>query len=369
MSDAAVSLCKRQAWLAHVAPMQRRYVITLGVLTLLLLATFLLAVGVGPKFIAPMDVLNALVESVFGPSKDASPGLDTFIITRIRVPRAFLAVLVGGALAAAGATLQGLFRNPLADPGLVGVTSGASVAAATMIVMGGALFGKDFSVMGKFALPIAAFLGALATTFTIYGLSQRGGKTSVATMLLAGIAISALCLAGVGVLVYLADDQQLRTIQFWNMGSLSSASWDSLQFAGPVLALTLLLMPRWSHRLNALLLGETEAQYMGVHVERLKSHLIVLVAVAVGTSVSLTGGIAFVGLIVPHLIRLVIGPDHRRLLPCSILLGGILLLAADIAARMIHPPAEVPIGIFTALLGAPFFLWLLMKRGPGGLNA
>jgi iron complex transport system permease protein len=369
VTEATVPLRDASVWATHVAPLQRRYAFVLSALAFLLVATFLVAVGVGPKFIAPADVLRALYESVLDRADGAQASLDAFIITNIRVPRAVLAVLVGGALAVAGATMQGLFRNPLADPGLVGVSSGAGLAATAMIVLGGAMFGKDFSQMGKFALPIAAFLGALVTTFTIYGVSQRGGRTNVATMLLAGIAIGALCGAGVGIMIYLADDQQLRTIQFWNMGSLSSASWDSLLFAGPVLVLTLILIPRWSHRLNTMLLGESEAQYMGVHVERLKTHLIVLVALAVGASVSLTGGIGFVGLVVPHLIRLMLGPDHRRLLPCSILLGGILLLLADIAARTIHPPAEVPVGIFTALLGSPFFLYLLLKGGPGGVNA
>jgi len=372
VSDAAATIqSEREARVLRlVAPMYRRYAILFTVLVITVGIVFLLAVGVGPRYIPPGEVLEALWRSALGLfSKTETGAVDAFIVTQIRLPRAVLAVLVGGVLAVSGAALQGLFRNPLADAGLVGISSGAGLAATVMIVLGGAIFGRDFQEMGKFALPMACFAGALATTTLVYSLAQRGGRTVVAIMLLAGVAIAALCGAIIGVMIFIANDQQLRTIQFWNLGSLSGASWDTLKIAAPALLFVLFIIPRWSHRLNAMLLGEAEAQYMGVNVERMKSQMILLVALGIGTSVALTGGIGFVGLVVPHLVRLALGPDHRRLMPCSILLGAILLLAADVLARTMHPPAEIPIGILTALIGAPFFLWLLLKKGPGGLNA
>lgn len=343
-----------------------RYIRCFAALAVLLFVAFVLAVAIGPKVIHPAEIAEILWRALTG---QLASEADEFIILHIRFPRAVLAVLVGGALAASGAVMQGLFRNPLADPGLVGVTSGAALSTSFMIVLGGAVFGREFAAMGRFALPLAAFAGALATTMLIYSLARRGGRTVVSVLLLAGVAIGSLSGAIIGMLIYIADDQQLRTIQFWSMGSLGSASWASLALVGPLLLLCLIALPFHANRLNSLLFGEQEAHYLGVNVERLKSQLIVLVALAVGAAVSLSGGIGFVGLVVPHLVRLVIGPDHRRLIPCSILLGAVLLLIADIGARTLHPPAEIPIGILTALLGAPFFLWLLLKGGMGGERA
>ncbi|MBE7466241.1 MAG: iron ABC transporter permease [Planctomycetes bacterium] len=330
---------------------------------------FVLAVGVGPKFIPPGKVLEALWNALGFGNLSAESGLHAYIVAHIRLPRAVMAVLVGGALAVSGAAMQGLFRNPLADPGLIGVSGGAALAATFAIVLGSSMFGPRFAAFGKFTLPVAAFGGALATSLIVYAIARRGGRTAMGTLLLAGVAIGALSGAAIGVLIYLADDQQLRTIQFWGLGSLGAASWDALALAGPLMVLSLFLIPRWSQKLNSLLLGEQEAVCLGTDVEGLKTRLMVVVAVAVGASVAMTGGIGFVGLVVPHLVRLMLGPDHRRLTPCSILLGGMLLLGADVAARSLHPPAEIPIGILTALLGAPFFLWLLLKRDTGGLYA
>lgn len=286
---------------------------------------------------------------------------DRIIILDIRLPRAVLGLLVGAALAVSGAVMQGLFRNPLADPGLVGVSSGASLGAVLIIVLGTSLFGPVFALFGFYTLPVAAFFGGLCTTLLLYRIATRSGQTSVATMLLAGIALAALAGAITGVLIFVADDQQLRDLTFWGLGSLAGASWTKVLAAAPIIILSLMVVPFLSRGLNALTLGEAAAFHMGVPVQRLKNVAIVSVAAATGASVAVSGGIGFVGIVVPHVLRLVIGPDHRFLLPASALLGGTLLIFADMIARTIVPPAELPIGIITAFAGAPFFLWILLR--------
>jgi len=286
---------------------------------------------------------------------------DRIIILDIRLPRAVLGLLVGASLAVSGVVMQGLFRNPLADPGLVGVSSGASLGAVLMIVLGTSVFGPLFAVFGFYTLPIAAFLGGLGTTLLLYRIATRSGQTSVATMLLAGIALGALTGAVTGVLIFMADDKQLRDLTFWGLGSLAGANWTKIMAAGPIILLSLAVVPFLARGLNALTLGEAAAFHMGVPVQRLKNIAIVSVAAATGASVAVSGGIGFVGIVVPHVLRLLIGPDHRYLLPASALLGGTLLIFADMIARTIVPPAELPIGIITAFAGAPFFLWILLR--------
>ncbi len=286
---------------------------------------------------------------------------DRIIILDIRLPRAVLGLLVGASLAVSGVVMQGLFRNPLADPGLVGVSSGASLGAVLMIVLGSSVFGPLFAMFGFYTLPIAAFLGGLATTLLLYRIATRSGQTSVATMLLAGIALGALAGAVTGVLIFMADDKQLRDLTFWGLGSLAGANWTKILAAGPIILLSLAVVPFLARGLNALTLGEAAAFHMGIPVQRLKNIAIVSVAAATGASVAVSGGIGFVGIVVPHVLRLIIGPDHRYLLPASALLGGTLLIFADMIARTIVPPAELPIGIITAFAGAPFFLWILLR--------
>jgi iron complex transport system permease protein len=264
-------------------------------------------------------------------------------------------------LGVAGALLQGLFRNPLADPALVGVSSGATLAAAATIVLGHRLTAAR-AVAFEF-LPIAAFAGALGATLILYALATRRGRTSVATMLLAGIALAALASAGTGYLSFVSDDRQLRDLTFWTLGSIGGASWTKLAAILPMIALVLATAPFLARGLNALVLGEAEAFHLGIAVERTKTVAIVTVAIAVGAAVATAGPIAFVGLVVPHMVRLAAGPDHRLLLPASVLLGGSLLVGADVIARIVVVPAELPLGIVTALIGAPFFLWLLLRRG------
>lgn len=270
-----------------------------------------------------------------------------------------LGCLVGAALGVSGTALQGLFRNPLADPGLLGIASGAALAAVAVIVLGDEL--GLARLMGLYALPVAAFLGGLGVTLLIYRLAQ-GQEGTVAGLLLAGIALNAVAGAATGLVIYFADDDELRTLTFWGMGSLAGATWHAVAVALPFLALALGPLPRLATALNALLLGETEAAGLGIDVERVKRRIVLCVALAVGASVALTGVIGFVGLVVPHVLRLMLCADHRYLLPGAALLGAALLVGADLCARTLVAPAELPIGILTSLVGGPFFIWLLVRE-------
>jgi iron complex transport system permease protein len=253
--------------------------------------------------------------------------------------------------------MQGLFRNPLADPSLIGVSSGAMFAATAVFVIGDLVAAQWTSY-----LPAAAFAGALITTIVVYRLSKIGGQTVIATMLLAGIALNALAQAGASLMTFFATDTQIRSIAFWRLGSLGGATWRSVGLIAPFVLAPTLVLPFFSKALNAFLLGESEAFHVGINVERIKNLTILLVAMAAGASVAVTGIIAFVGLIVPHVIRLATGPDYRRLLPASAMLGAAMIVGADVLARTLVVPAELPIGIITALVGAPFFLWLLIRE-------
>ncbi|TVQ85753.1 MAG: iron ABC transporter permease [Chromatiaceae bacterium] len=345
--------------------------LALLLLSIALGLTALLALSVGAVAITPTQVIGILghwlgldrVLPALVP--DFEPAQAT-VLGAIRAPRVVLAIIVGAALAVSGAAMQGLFRNPLADPALLGVAAGAALAAVAVIVLGATLLQGLTSLLGAATLPIAAFGGSLAATLLVHRLATRDGQTPVATLLLAGIAINAIAGAATGVLTFVADDNQLRTLTFWTMGSLGGATWSAVAAAAPLILLAALLIPLHARALNALLLGEAEARHLGFDPQRLKNRLVVLVALAVGAAVALAGIIGFIGLVVPHLLRLTIGPDHRWLLPGAALLGASLLLGADLIARTLVAPAELPIGIVTALLGGPFFLWLLSSRRHGG---
>jgi iron complex transport system permease protein len=323
-------------------------------------SSLLFSVTTGASNASAIDVVDDLLRRTG--TEGALSMRDRIIVFDIRLPRAILGFLIGASLAVSGAIMQGLFRNPLADPGLVGVSSGASFGAVVMIVLGGGLAAPLAMALGIYALPLAAFAGGLATTLLLYRIATRHGQTSVATMLLAGIALGALAMAITGVLIYMADDKQLRDLTFWGMGSLSGATWMKVTAAGPIILLSLLSIPFIARGLNAMTLGEAAAFHMGVPVQRLKTIAIIVVAAATGASVAVSGGIGFVGIVVPHVLRMLIGPDHRYLLPASALLGGTLLILADVLARTIVIPAEMPIGIITAAVGGPFFLWILLRN-------
>ena len=333
----------------------------LPTLWLALLLAFWLALALGPISLSLGDSLRALLRLAGVPLDGSGLAQAELIVGQIRLPRALLGLAVGAVLALSGVAMQGLFRNPLADPGLIGVSSGAALGAALAIV-GGSLLGTPSPWLAPWLLSVCAFGGGLGVTALVYRLGRRDGETRVATMLLAGIAISALAGAGIGLFGYLADDASLRSLTFWNLGSLNGASYARLWPLLPVCLGVALWLPRRAAALNALLLGESEARHLGFDVERLKRELVCCVALGVGAAVAAAGMIGFVGLVVPHLVRLLTGPDHRRLLPAAGLAGAALLLLADLAARLLLAPAELPLGILTALLGAPFFLYLL-RRG------
>ncbi|MEM1041055.1 MAG: iron ABC transporter permease [Bacteroidota bacterium] len=333
--------------------------LVLGSLGLALAGAMLFSVGVGAVAIEPTQVIAILAASVGLETPWAYEAQQALVLTGIRLPRVLLGALVGAALSVSGALMQGLFRNPLADPSLIGVSSGAALGAATMIVLGGTLLGGV--LLGALGIAVAAFGGGLVVTVIVYRIATRGRRTSVATMLLAGIALNALCGAGTGALVLLSNDGQLRDLTFWTLGSLGGATWGTLAVVAPLAGIALAATPRLARALNALLLGESEARHLGINTERVKRTVIALSALAVGAVTAVSGLIGFVGLVVPHLIRLAFGPDHRLLLPASALLGATLLVATDLFARILIAPAEIPIGILTALGGAPFFLALLLR--------
>ncbi|HAG96151.1 MAG: ABC transporter permease [Pseudomonadales bacterium] len=337
-----------------------RPLVFLVLLLALLLMSVLLSLSLGSVAVPLADLVPVLTGQVA-----SRPGLETadLVIWQIRMPRVCLSLLVGACLALSGAMVQGLFRNPLADPSLIGVSGGAAVGAAVAIVLGGAWpwFAPSWN------LPLFAFIGGTLVTALVYRLGVGPLGTSVATMLLAGVAINAMTSACISYLATTAEDVRLRNLVYWLMGSFNVASWEKVVWVAPFTLLSLLTIPKLWRGLNALLLGESEARHLGIRVERLRFVVIVLAALTVGVSVASVGVIGFVGLVVPHIVRLMLGPDHRWLLPGSALLGAALLSLADLAARLVVEPLELPVGVLTAVLGAPFFLFLVTQRRRGQL--
>lgn len=330
-----------------------------GLLALGCAAAAALALATGPLDIGAGVIVHSLLRAM-GLNADVPDDLAAAVI-QIRLPRVLLALLVGAALAQAGAAMQGLFRNPLAEPGLVGISSGAALAAVAVLVLGDSV-GLYSHVSASRLLPLATFLGGAASTALVMRLSLVDGRTRIATLLLAGLALNAIAAAGIGFFSHLASDTALRSVSFWMFGSLGRAGWPEIAVAAPLLLVPLLWLPREARALDALLLGEAEAGHLGVDVERLKRRVTLLVVLAAGAAVALAGVVAFVGLLVPHFVRLWLGPSHRHLLTASALLGALLLTLADTAARTLLAPAELPVGILTALVGGPFFLALLVRR-------
>ena len=328
-------------------PLRASALLALG---LLVLVSALVAANIGAVDIALIDLLSG----------DLSTGQRS-VLLYIRLPRVLLAIVVGAALAVAGAAMQGLFRNPLADPGLIGIASGAALAVAIVLVLALPLSG----FLALYSLSLAAFAGGLLTCVLIFRFARLTGSFSVTYMLLAGIAINAIAGAGTQFLTFLSDDQQLRALTFWTMGSLGGTLWPATSIALSVIAPALVLLLLSARRLNIMLLGAQEAQYLGVDSVKLQRLIIIGTALAVGAAVAVSGIIGFVGLVVPHLIRLTLGPDQRLLMPASALAGAALLLVADSFARTVVVPAEMPVGIVTSLIGGPFFLWLLVKQYAG----
>ncbi|MFT8346813.1 FecCD family ABC transporter permease [Gluconobacter oxydans] len=328
---------------------RRQALIFLIALMPLLLLAVIAALNIGATGVH----LSALWHGTTDPDIRA----DRIVLLRIRGPRVVMSGLTGAALAVAGAVMQGLFRNPLADPGLIGVSSGAALATACMIVLGGPWLVSG--AWGVWAIPAAGMAGSFAAAYLLYLFATRGGVTSVSTILLAGVALGAFSGALTGILIFRANDTALRDLTFWTMGSFAGATWSRIGLLCPFLCVAAAVTARLATPLNALLLGESDARLIGYPVERIKRLAMVAVACAVGPTVSFVGAIGFVGVIVPHLVRLVTGPDHRLVLPGSAFLGASLMIVADTLARVIAIPADVPVGIVTAVLGTPVFVWLL----------
>ena len=310
--------------------------------------------------IPPADVLAIVLSHLgLGSGEAVDPQQDA-ILWAIRLPRVLLGALVGGALAISGAALQGVFRNPLADPGIIGVSSGAALGAVAAIMSGLS------AVQG--GLQLAAFLAGLATAFVVYALARYEGRTETVTLILTGVAVAAIAAAGVGFLIARADDDQLRDIIFWSLGSLGGATWPLVGATLPCVALGAIVCVLRAGRLDLLALGEREARHLGLDTERERTLLLAATGLATSAAVAAVGVVAFVGLVVPHLVRLAIGPAHRMLIPTSFLLGAALLVLADLVARTATAPVELPLGVVTSLVGGPFFLWLIWRtrREHGG---
>lgn len=312
----------------------------------------------GAYAMAPAQLWQVLGQLLSG---GQNAGADYLVFANIRLPRLLLGLVAGGGLGLAGALMQGVFRNPLADPGLIGVSSGAALAAAATIVLGGLWFPDLPRSLGSWTLVGMAFAGGLGVTLLIYALAQAGGGTRMGLMLLAGIAINALAMAGLGYLSFVSSDEQLRNLQMWLLGSLGGARWSSVGLVGAVALLASCVGMALARPLNAIALGEAQAALLGVPVERTKRLAVLVTALVVGAVTAATGMIGFIGLVAPHWVRMVAGPDHRVVLPGSALLGAALVVSADAVARTIVQPAELPLGVLTAFIGVPLFLAMLRQ--------
>ncbi|MEU0022913.1 iron ABC transporter permease [Streptomyces rochei] len=331
-----------------------------GALTAGLLVLIPVAAGTGAYPIPVGDVLGSVVHRT-GLGGTELDRVAESVLWNVRFPRIVLALLVGASLGCAGALMQGVFGNPLAEPGVIGVSSGAAVGAVAAIA-----FGLNF--LGTWTVSVFAFVSGLITVLVVYAMSRSGGRTEVVTLILTGIAVNAFAGALIGLFLFFADTAAVNQITFWQLGSLAQATWPKVLAVLPCAALGLGVAPLYARRLDLLALGERPARHLGVDVERLRIVLVLVIALLTAAAVSVAGVIGFVGLVVPHLLRMAAGPGHRFLIPGSTLLGALVLLAADLAARTVAEPAELPLGVLTALLGSPFFFWLLRRtrRRQGG---
>lgn len=331
--------------------------LTTFILFITLFCTLLFALTQGAYPLSLRDIWQSMV----GNTAENETVTSSYLLLQIRLPRILLGTCVGAALAVSGAAIQGLFRNPLAEPTLIGITSGGMLFAVAGIYFSTTLLAGLSAYLGYMTVAVLSFIGSLLTTILIYRIASFRGKTYVTTMLLAGIAITALCGALTGLMIYFSDESQLRDITFWTLGSLSGGTWKILNVIIPIVLVSIIALLRVARPLDLFMLGEAEAKYLGVDVQRVKWTVIFFAALAVGTSVAVTGIIGFVALVVPHTLRLWTGTAHRPLLIHSALLGAVLLVLADTLARTAIAPAELPIGVITALIGAPFFIWMLLR--------
>jgi len=327
----------------------------LAVLVVLLASSVTFAVTIGPVYISPATVWKIIGSHIFGLAQgDWSTGQDN-IVWLIRLPRVLLAGIVGAGLAVVGVTMQATVRNPLADPYILGTSSGASVGAVAVIVLG-------YNYIEPYSLSVAAFLGALASFVIVFLITQTGGRVSPTRLILAGVATAYILAAITSFILFIGDERAIRVVLFWMLGTLAGAKWEFLTLPAAALALGIILLVFRSRSMNALLAGEETATALGVDTQAFRRQLLVVTALLTGVMVAVSGAVGFVGLMMPHITRLVVGSDHRKVLPASALFGAVFLIWVDVAARIIVQPQELPLSVITALIGAPFFLWLLKWR-------
>lgn len=320
----------------------------------------IVSAGTGAYHIPNGDVVGSILNRIgLGGAPVDSYGED--VLWSIRFPRVALACIVGACLAVGGTLMQGMFGNPLAEPGIIGVSTGASVGAVAAIALG-------LTFAGTWTIGLCAFITGLITVIVVYAMSRSGGRTEVVTLILTGVAINAFAGATIGLLIFISDESQITSITFWQMGSLAQATWPKVAAIVPLALLGLVIAPLYARKLDLLSLGEKSARHLGVNVEQMRVVLIAVIALLTAAAVAVSGVIGFIGLVVPHLLRMMIGPGHRLLIPLSILGGAAVLVWADLAARTLAAPAELPLGVLTALVGSPFFFWLLRRtrRRQGG---
>ncbi|WNF26739.1 iron ABC transporter permease [Streptomyces sp. C11-1] len=359
VSEEAPAPATEAAATAPKSPRSKTFVLTLG-LSVALLAGALLSAAIGAYSIPLGDVLSS-VQHRMGLGGHELDRVGESVLWNVRFPRVALALLVGASLGCAGALMQGVFGNPLAEPGVIGISAGAAVGAVASIALG-------LSFLGNWTITVFAFIAGLGTVLLVYALSRSGGRTEVVTLILTGIAVNAFAGALIGLFIFFADNAQITQITFWQLGSLSQATWPKVLAVLPCALAGLIVAPFYSRKLDLLALGERPARHLGVDVERLRIILVLVVALLTAAAVAVAGIISFVGLLVPHLLRMANGPGHRFLVPGSALGGALVLVAGDLAARTVAAPAELPLGVLTALFGSPFFFWLLRRtrRRQGG---
>ncbi|MDQ1711065.1 MAG: heme transport system permease protein [Frankiaceae bacterium] len=332
--------------------MTARVCVALGVT---LLALCVVAAGAGQLHVSPAEVLGSVLHRIgvdAGPLPRAAQGEN--VLWLVRFPRIALAVVVGASLGCAGAVMQGVFRNPLAEPGVVGVSAGSALGAALVLVSGA-------SALGAWTLPAGGFAGGVVASLAVYFLARSGGRTEVVTLVLTGVAVNAFAGAGIGLMTFAADGPRLRAIATFNLGSLAGATWPAVAAVLPVAVAGVAVSLRCARRLDLLALGEGAAGHLGVRVQRLTFALVVAVSLLTAAATAFTGIVVFVGLVVPHVVRLAAGPAHRVVVPASALGGAVVLVAADLVARTAVAGQELPLGVLTSLVGGPFFLWLLRR--------
>ncbi|HZY78486.1 MAG TPA: iron ABC transporter permease [Cyclobacteriaceae bacterium] len=330
-------------------------------LAVALVVVFLFSLSIGQMFIPVKEIGVIFLKKLGLFTSVETDSVHETVLWSIRLPRLVMTTLIGVALGVSGAALQGLFRNPLVEPGLIGVSSGASLAVVSVIVFG-AWLGLDQHSLGmSVIMPLFAFGGGLLATLFVMQIGRSMGPSSIAMLILAGVAVNALCGAAMGLAIFNASENQLHMFMFWTLGDLGGANWSALAVASPVLLVGSIFLLRYSNALNAIALGESEAFHMGVDVNRVKKSIVFLSALTVGTSVSMAGAIGFVGLVVPHLVRVTLHSDNKLVMPASAIGGPLLLILADMVARTMYAPTELPIGVMTALIGTPFFIFLLIR--------